>query len=154
VTRSTWAIVGGVLGLVVLALGLAVAMPSRQPTPDLNTPDGVTLAYALAVQRGDLDQAWDLLSATVKTQVTKDRFITRVEATRSSYQRARLSIEDPRVEGETARNDLVRTYPSSGGLFGLGNGSYSNRSTVRLARESGQWRIATPPDPYVIDKLP
>jgi hypothetical protein len=143
-----------VLGLVVLALGLAVVLPSRQPAPDLNTPDGVSLAYALAIQRGDLDQAWDLLSGSVKAQVSKDRFITRVEATRGSYQRARLSIEDLRVEGETARADLVRTFPSSGGPFGLGNSSYSNRSTVRLARESGQWRIATPPDPYVIEKLP
>jgi hypothetical protein len=154
VTRSTWAIVGAVLGLVVLALALAVLMPSRQPAPDLNTPDGVALAYALAVQRGDLDQAWDLLAASVKSPLTRERFITRAEATRSSYERARLSIEDPRVDGETARVDLVRNYPSSGGLFGLGSGSYSNRSTVRLVRENGQWRIATPPDPYVVDRQP
>lgn len=137
-----------------MALALAVVMPSRQPTPDLNTPDGITLAYALDVQRGDLDQAWDLLAASVKAQLTRERFLTRVEATRSSYQRARLSIEDIRIEGDTARVDLVRTYPSSGGPFGLSSGSYSNRSTVRLVRENAQWRIATPPDPYVADRLP
>jgi hypothetical protein len=154
VTRSTWAIVGGVLGLVVLALVLAAVMPSRQPAPDLTTPDGTTLAYAVAVQRGDLDQAWDLLATSAKTQVSRDRFITRAEALRGSYERARLSSEDARTEGDTARVDLVRTYPSSGGPFGLGSSSYSNRSTVRLVRENGQWRIATPPDPFVIDKQP
>jgi hypothetical protein len=154
VTRSTWAIVGGVLGLVALALGLAVVMPSRQPPPDLTTPDGVTLAYALAVQRGDLDQAWDLLSTSAKAQATRERFITRAEAIRNSYERARLSVEDVRAEGETARVDMVRTYPSSGGPFGFGSNSYSNRSTVRLVREAGQWRISTPPDPFLLDRLP
>jgi len=155
VTRFTWAIVGGVVGLVALALVLAFLSPTREPTPDLSTPDGVTLAYALAVQRSDLDRAWELLAESAKGQTTKDRFIARVEGFRSGYQRARLSVEDVRVEGDTARVDLVRTYPSSGGLLGLGGAnSYSNRNTVRLSRENGQWRITTPPDPFVLERLP
>ena len=152
-TRFTWAIVGGVVGLVALAMVLAFLSPTRDPTPDLSTPDGVTLAYALAVQRGDLDRAWDLLAESAKAQTTKDRYIARIEGFRSGYQRARLSVEDVRAESDTARVDLVRTYPSSGGLLGLGSGgSYSNRNTVRLVRESGQWRITTPPDPFALER--
>ncbi|HEY3062609.1 MAG TPA: hypothetical protein VGL99_26860 [Chloroflexota bacterium] len=154
-TRFTWTIVVGVVGLVALALLLAFLSPTRDPVSDLSTPDGVTLAYALAVQRGDLDRAWELLAESAKAQTSKDRFIARIEGFRSGYQRARLSVEDVRLEGESARVDLVRTYPSSGGLLGLGGaGSYANRNTVRLVRENGQWRISTPPDPFVLERLP
>ena len=154
-TRFTWAIVGGVLGLVALALILAFLSPARDPVPDLSTPDGTTLAYAIAVQRGDLDRAWDLIANSAKGQTTKERFIIRAEGFRSEYQRARLSVEDVRLEIDAPRVDLVRTYPSSGSLLGLGSsGSYSRRNTVRLVRETGQWRITTPPDPFVLERLP
>jgi hypothetical protein len=43
---------------------------------------------------------------------------------------------------------MVRTYPSSGGLFG-GSG-YTSRNTVRLVSEPSGWRITVPPDPYVL----
>jgi hypothetical protein len=154
-TRFTWAIVIGVLGLVAVALGLALLSPTRDPVPDLSTPEGITLAYALALQRGDLDQAWDLLADSARAQTTKDRFIARVEGFRSTYQRARLSVDDVRVDGDSARVDLVRTYPGSGGLLGFGGGgSYATQNTVRLVRERGQWRISTPPDPFVLERGP
>ena len=153
-TRFTWAIVIGVLALVGVALVLAFATPRAVAPPDLSTPEGVTLAFALALQAGDLDQAWALLAPAAQAQTTKDRFISRAEGIRGTYQRARLSVQNTRVDGDTARTDLIRTSPSSGGLFGLGDSSYSNQNTVRLARENGQWRITAPPDPFLLERLP
>ena len=153
-TRFTWGIVIGVLALVGVALVLAYASPRSATAPDLSTPEGVTLAFALALQRGDADQAWTLLASATQSQTTKDRFITLAAGARGSYERARLSAEDTTVDGDTARTNLVRTYPNSGGLFGLGDSSYSNRNVVRLQRENGQWRITTPPDPFLLEKLP
>jgi len=153
-TRFTWGIVIGVLGLVAVALGLAFLSPGRDVAPDLSTPEGVTLAYAIALQRGDLDQAWGLLAQSTQAQTTKDRFITRAEGIRGSYQRARLNVQDVRIEGDTARVDVVRSVPSSGGLFGLGSDSFSTTNTVRLIREGGQWRITTPPDPFLLERTP
>jgi len=154
VTRFTWGIVIGVLALVAVALALAFAAPTRTQAPDLTTPEGVTLAFALALQQGDLDQAWALLAPSAQAQTTKDRFITRAEGFRSTYQRARLTTNAATIDGDMARVDLVKSYPASGGLFGLGDSSYSNTSTTRLMRVNGEWRITTPPDPFLLQQVP
>jgi hypothetical protein len=135
-----------VLALVVVSLALAVTLQSRQPTPDLTTPSGVTLAFVLAVQSGEGQQAWDLLASSARAQTTRERFLTNVGNFRNLYERARLSVENERVEGDTARVDRVRTF-SNGGPFGFG-GSNAQRQTVGLVREQGQWRIESPPDAF------
>jgi hypothetical protein len=70
----------------------------------------VTLAFALALQPGDLDQAWTLLLAP-SAQAQDDeriRFITRAEGLRPSYQRGALDHERATIDGDTARVDLER----------------------------------------------
>ena len=153
-TRFTWAIVIGVLALVIVSIVLAATLDRTGAPPDPSTPEGVALAYALAVQRGDPEDAWELLASSVKSQTTRDRFLVRASDLRGTYERARLSFENVRVEGDTARLELVRTYPASGGLLGVGSGSYSNRNTVRLVREEGDWRISAPPEPFILNRLP
>jgi hypothetical protein len=151
VTRFTWGIVIGVLVLVALSVGLAIALPRTQPTPDLSAPEGVTLAYGLAMQRGEPEAAWELLSSGAQGQTTRDRFLTRASGLTGGYERARLNVEDVNTEGDTARVQLVRTYSGAGGPFGLGSGASSNTNVVRLVREDGTWRISTPPDAFVLD---
>jgi hypothetical protein len=148
VSRFTWAIVGGVLALVVISLALAVILQSREPTLDLTTPSGVTLAFVLALQRGEGERAWDLLASSARAQTTRERFLVASSNFRNLYERARLSVENDRVEGDTARLDLVRTFPN-GGPFGFGASSVQ-RQTVRLVREQGEWRVETPPDSLVL----
>jgi hypothetical protein len=151
VTRFTWGIVAGVLVLVAVSVGLAIALPQTQPTPDLSTPDGVALAYGLAMQRSEPEAAWELLSSAAQAQTTRDRFVMRASGLTGGYERARLSVEDVSTEGDTARVQLVRTYSRSGGPFGLGGGASSTTNVVRLMRENGNWRISTPPDVFVLD---
>ena len=147
-TRFTWAIVAGVLVLVVGSLGLVVFLQSRQQPPDLSTPEGVTLAYAAALQSGDLDTAWGLLAESARAQTSRERFAARAGGARGG-DRARLSVEDVHVDGDAARVALVRTYASSGGFL-FESSSGSSRATVRLVREPAGWRISTPPEPFLL----
>ena len=147
--RFTWAIVGGVLGLVVVGVVAASLVRGREAPPDLNTPSGVVLAYALAEERGDGQAAWDLLAPSTQARADRDRFLARFGEHNAS--REFLSTESETITGDGASVVLVRTYTSSGGLFD--SGSYANRDTVRLARESAGWRITVPPDDYpLLDK--
>lgn len=146
--RITWIVVGGVVGLVVIGLVAAAMLRGHEAVPDLNTPAGVVLAYALAEQGGDPQTAWDLLAASVQARADHDRFLARAADRGGNNDAAYLSTEDERLDANGASVVLVQTYPGSGGLFG--SRSYSSRSTVRLTRQSAEWRIIVPPDDYLL----
>jgi hypothetical protein len=147
--RFTLAVVGGVLALVATGLVAAAVVRGHSPQPDLSTPSGVVLAYALAEQRGDGQAAWELLATTVQVRTSRDQFLVRFG--NRSRDRQYVTVEDERLDAigsSGASVVLVRTYPDSGGLFG--SSSYTNRTTVRLTEESSGWRITVPPDPYLL----
>ncbi len=147
--RFTWGIAAGVVVLVLVGVGTAVALRGQAAPPDLTTPSGVTLAYALALQRGDAERAWELLAGSAQASTTRERFLQRAGGARGPDDRVRLATEDEQVAGDTARVDLVRTYPG-GGLLSFGAPAPSTHSTVRLVREGSQWRISVPPDPLLL----
>jgi len=148
VDRFTWGIVVGVLLLVGGGVAVAARLQSRDATPDLTSPAGVTLAYAQAVRGGDGDRAWSLLAAPAQAGTTRERFLLRIATMGQGNNRVRLAVEGERVDGDTAHLVLLRTYTSDGlGLFG---GPSPQRSPVTLMRDGGQWRILVPPDPFVI----
>ena len=145
--RFTLAVVGGVLALV--AAGLIAAASLRTQTaspPDLTTPRGVALAYALAEQRGDPQAAWDLLATSTQQRGDRERFLARAGS--SEPDKTFITTEDERLNGDGASVVLVRTYAGTGGIFG--RTSYTDRTTVRLTRESDNWRITVPPDDYLL----
>jgi hypothetical protein len=147
--RLTWAVVGGVLGLVVIGLAAAAFLRGHEAPPDLNTPAGVVLAYALAEQRADSQAAWDLLATSAQARTDHDRFLARV-GTRNEAEREFLTTEDQRVDADGASVVLVQTTTGSGGLFG--SGTYANRATVRLTRQGAAWRIVVPHDDYLFTR--
>src|SRR5207244_7153849 len=124
----------------------AAVLRGHAAQPDLSTPSGVVLAYALAEQRGDGQAAWDLLASAVQVRNNRDQFLTRFD--NRGANREYLNTEDERVDASGASVVLVRTYAGSGGIFGTSG--YTSRNTVRLAREASGWRITVPPDPYVL----
>jgi hypothetical protein len=145
--RFTWGIVIGVLALVAAGVVVAAVVRGRDAPPDLNTPAGVVLAYALAEQRGDPQTAWDLLATSAKARGDRDRFLARA-GDHGGGPSPYLTVEEERIDGDTASVVLLQTYAGSSGIFGAG--SYPNRNTVRLAREALGWRITVPPDDYVL----
>lgn len=148
--RFTWGIVIGVVALVAVGIGAVVATRDRQAPPDLTTPGGVALAFELALDRGDADTAWALLSPATQANTTRDRFIQRATNARGPQPgRQRIAIDAVQVDGDTARVDVVRVFPESANLFNFGSG-YSIRSTARLALVDGAWRITVPSEPYLL----
>jgi hypothetical protein len=145
--RLTWAVVGGVLALVAAGLIAAAVVRGRETPPDLATPSGVVLAYALAEQRGDVETAWDLLATSAQDRADRERFLARA-ASNNSPEREFLTTEDERIDGDSASVVLVKAYPASGAVFG--SNGYSNRNTVRLARNGSAWRITVPPDDFLL----
>jgi hypothetical protein len=144
--RFTIGIAAGVLALVAAGLVVATTVRGRSEPPDLTTPSGVVLAYALAEQHGDAQAAWDLLAASAQSRADRDRFLAQAGRTDSAASNEYLTTEDERIDGDTASVVLARTYAGSGSLFGDSRSTV--RSTVRLTREPAGWRITIPPDAY------
>lgn len=148
VDRLTLGVAICVLVLVALGIGIAIVVGRVQPAPDLGTPEGVTLAYELAIQRGEPDAAWNLLSSEAQQATTRQEFLARASDS-SRRGDVRLSVENVRIDGDTTHLDVVRTIPTSG-LLGFGAGSFTIRHPVTLVRERGEWRISVPSEPFVI----
>src|SRR5258708_5733168 len=95
--RFTWIVVGGVVSLVVVGLAVATFLRGREAPPDLNTPAGVVLAYALAERRGDPQTAWDLLAPAAQARTDHDRFLARAGRV-GGGEREYLTTEDERID--------------------------------------------------------
>ncbi len=147
--RFTWGIVVGVVALVAVGIGAVAVTRGREAPPDLATPSGVALAFELAVDRGDVDTAWNMLAPSVQARTSRDYFLqhaTNFQNLRG--ERQRIAVENAQVEGDTARVDVVRVAPETGGLFNFGG--YGFRATTRLARVDGAWRVTIPSYPYLL----
>jgi hypothetical protein len=145
--RFTLIVTGGVVALIGAALVAAILVRGAAATPpDLSTPGGTVLAYALAQRKGDSLTAWDLLAPAEQDRLDRDRFLARTA--NSTGDNVYLTTEDEQVDadGLGASVVLVRTYGSSA-LFGT-HTTYNTRSTVRLVRTDQNWRISVPPDAY------
>jgi hypothetical protein len=145
--RFTWGVVAGAVLLVLVAIASVAVLQTRSATVDLSRPEGVIRAYYEALDAGRPERAWDLLSSTARSRTTRDTFIQRATGYRPS-RNARITVDRAEIEGDTAYVYLSITY-GGGGL--LDSGSSTSTVTVRLDRESGQWRITVPPDSYLID---
>jgi hypothetical protein len=142
--RFTLAFVGGIVALVAAALAAALLVRGSAAPPDLSTPSGTVLAYALAERRGDAHTAWDLLAPAEQARLDRDRFLA--GASNASDDDVYLTTDDERLDVDGASVVLVRTYlDADGGLFGA-HSSYSTRTAVRLVRIDQDWRISVPPD--------
>ncbi len=148
IDRLTVTVAACVLGVVALGIVVAIVIGRAQPTPDLSTPEGVTLAYERAVMRGEPDVAWNLLSAEAQAATTRQEFLARASALANRGD-VRVAVEQVRTDGATTHLDVTRTIPTSG-FLGFGAGSVTTRSSVTLVQEAGSWRISVPSDPFVI----
>src|SRR6266849_1781271 len=113
--RFTWMVVSGVIGLVVIGLAAAAFLRGRETPPNLNTPGGVVLAYALAEQRGDPQSAWELLATSAQFRADHDRFLARAGSRGGNVY---VSTQDERIDADGASVVLVQTSTGSGSLFG------------------------------------
>jgi len=148
VDRLTWAVALTAVVLVVVGVTVAAVVGRGEPAINLSSPGGVTLAFELAIQNGEGDVAWLLLAPSAQAGTTRQEFLARA-ASINRGPNARFSVDNVRTSGDTAHLDLVRIIPT-GGLVGLGAGTFTVREPVTLERVDGEWRLTVPPEPYLI----
>jgi hypothetical protein len=117
--------------------------------PDLSQPGGTVRAYVEALESGHPERAWDLLATPARADVTREEFMRRA-TTLGQRPAGRFTIESVTVEGDTA-------WVATSLIFGAGPPlpiAPTIRTTVRLIREAGAWRIEVPPEPFLISRDP
>jgi hypothetical protein len=143
-------LVGIVLGAVLLiALGIAVVLlaaraPAR-PAADPASPAGVVQAYVEALRAGENDRARTYLSQSARDQLDKQGFPRPYHP--GSVPERRIVIEPAEV-GPDRAHVKVTVSSSSARSEPFSSSTYHNEIDVRLVRESGQWRISTPIEPF------
>lgn len=138
--RFTLAIVVGAL-LLALALYLVVLQQPIESRPlDESSPAGVVHNYFLALRNDEVLKAYGYLSAEAQAKTPYKQFASQVAP--SSETSWRIRIDDERVEGDTARVTVRRTYGQSGGFFPFSSSEYTSSRVYVLTREQGAWKLA------------
>jgi len=135
-----FALAGGALALVVIAL-IAIAMADRrQPelAPD-STPEGVVQRFFAATYRGDYAAAYGMLSDTAQHERSLAEFQERMRYERQSEMR----VDAAAVHGETASVIVTVSHFSAGDIFG--GGEWSAQYDLLLERDGDSWRITGEP---------
>jgi hypothetical protein len=138
--RFSLAIALGTLLLVGVLFLLVLRQPAETQPMDETSPAGVVHNYYLALMNDDVRTAYDYLAEDARAKTPYDQFARQVSNARSQSSR-RVRIGDERVEGDTARVTVRRTYSTGGGLFPFSSGEYTQETTWVLRREQGSWRL-------------
>lgn len=135
----------GIVGLVVIALVVAVARPTQPTEYAPGSPQAAFQDFYAAWQADDIGAAYGRLSAAV----TKDLSLSDYRRMTSdwSWQRQqdrRVVLLAADVNGDRAVLHVRVDEFSEGGLGGVGGQRYSSERSVRLVQEGGVWKIDEP----------
>ena len=139
--RTIW--LGGAIVamvIVVIAAVLFVAAGDREDAAYApGSPEAAYQAYLRAWEAGDVDTAWASLTSQAQDRV--DEYEFRAAARWRDEERVRIWIDDVDTTAEraTLHVTIETTYD---GLLGPDHDRHD--AWVRLVREDGEWRIASP----------
>lgn len=138
--RSLVLIAGLTAVLIVVTIVLAFTLGDREPTTfDPGTPERAVQDYLQALDDGDFEAAYALLSSDYQRTVSLSDFLERERFQfRSDYGADRVTIDDVDINGETARLRLQLRYVTGDG------DDYERQEDVALVRENGAWRLRSP----------
>jgi hypothetical protein len=138
--RFTLAIVASALALAVVLYLVILQQPSESRPMDESSPAGVVHNYLLALGNDEVRKAYDYLSAEAQARTPYEQFARQVApASEASW---RIRIDDERVEGDSARVTVRRTYGRGGGFFPFSSSEYTSTVVYVLTRENGAWKLA------------
>jgi hypothetical protein len=144
-TRSLWVIGGGVLALVIVAIGAVILVGDRAtPTIPADSPEGTIQRYLDAWEADDMAAAHGYFSTDVMGRMDLAAF----ERARDEWEEyapsstdERVLLSSSRIDGDTA---VVTVTIEQFSGDGLGASSYRYDSDIHLVREDGAWRIDEP----------
>jgi prepilin-type processing-associated H-X9-DG protein len=122
------------------SLGLSVALGAAAPEAAATDAGEAAVAYSNALALGNVDRAWNLLSATSKQGLTKEQYQAAFGAPRAT----------PKPPASTVLRAIAAgsESPTVGGVMVRGENSYVHvkgdvqvTQTVVLVKEPGGWRV-------------
>ena len=137
--RFSAAIVLGAVALVAALFLLVLAQPNRVEPMEESRPAGVVHNFYLALMDDEPRKAYGYLSAEAQSKTPYEQFARQVSIGRSGR---RIRIDEERIEGDTARVTVRRTYSSDGGFFPFSSSEHSQALTYVLRLEHGAWKLA------------
>ena len=127
------AVVIAIVALLAVLAGVFTAT-RQQPEPDPSTPDGVVQLYALALIRGDDDEAVRYLDPSLGCSAPLPGVMRPL--------RASLTVADTRVTGARA-TVLADVTESQGGMLN----TWEHREEFQLTQTDGEWFLTGNPWP-------
>ena len=132
--------------LVIAAVGLFFVRNQAPAYGPEDTPQGVLLNYALALQLKDYERAYSYLQIANNEptlEAFRQAFLNRqLDISNSALQIGEVTDED---EGQTWVFMSVTMQYAGSGPF---NPGWSNRGYAHLVKQNGVWKIADLPYPY------
>lgn len=143
-------ILAGIVGVVAVSLIVILGVGSRRPAPpEPGTPVAATLEYLDLLRNGEAARAYDMLSTSGRSEISRERFLREAPRFTDSERERRVVAELIRDDGERAEVRVtVSVFTSRSDPFS--RSSRHSDTTIRLVREGGDWRIASPAAPYQI----
>jgi hypothetical protein len=137
ITRAN-RVLAAIVGLVLVAAIVALVVGATRPATTLDpaTPEGTVQSYVSAVLDRDPESAAALLASGGPCG---ERSFDRTWAPES----VRIDLVDSSITGDRAVVDIDITMSGSGPL----DNGWTERQTLRLVVEDGQWRITGVPWP-------
>jgi hypothetical protein len=139
IPRSVLVVGAVLLGLIVVAIAIALAAPVRPAVYAPGTPEAAFQEYYEAWEARDLDTAYGILSSDIRAELTAAEY--RRMDSEMSWARSedrRVVLLGAAIIGERAILDL-RIDQFSSGPFGGDRTSWER--SVSLVREDGAWHI-------------
>ena len=144
VDRFLFAIIAGVVVLVVVALTIALTRTPQGYLPD-TTPDGVAHNYLLALKQRDSARAYGYLASDLAGYPPSvDDFVADIDSHYSwafNRESATISVGEARISGDRAVVTVSETRFAEGGL--LNSGQYRSSFSMSLSRQGEDWRLVS-----------
>jgi hypothetical protein len=130
-------LIAGLAGLLIaVTIVLAFALGDREAaTFDAGTPERAVQDYLRAIDEGNLDAAYVLLSSEYRRTTSLADFTSRSRFS-SGPNADRVTVDDVEVNGDTARIRLQLRYGDVDG--------YESNQDVLLIHEDGAWHLRNP----------
>ena len=151
IDRSSGLVLVAVAALTLAGILAVLLSQASAVAADSTTPRGVVTIYVRAIQAGDADRAWNLLSQTATAPApgeprpifSRDEFRQQVQSYRGPTPPG-VRIVTVSESNDTATVQLDVRHASANPLTGV----TTQQATLSLARQAGSWLITSDPSPW------
>ena len=143
---KSWLIGGGIFVGILLVASIVLVMFRVEATFPAGSPERAVQDYLVAVEKNDLEQAYNLLGPEMREACTIENFASNSQFGRDEIQTSRIVFEDKTNVNDTVIVTVRVSRVQSEGPFGVSD--YSHSEDFALQQKDGEWRFTRAPWPY------